>query len=153
MYNKKRSKRLNSHFYLENKLIKILKSKRSQSAIEFVILTGVLIFFFTIFFIVLSESGSERTIQKQKMDVEDVAIAVQNEINLALESSDGYNRNFKVPEDINGRDYEINIIEGLIYIKTSDNKNAMALPVQNVTGNISKGDNKITKKEGIVYLN
>lgn len=168
MYNKKG----NSHFDFENKLIKIPKSKcstsqsefkdkfihilnsnRSQSAIEFVILVGVVIFFFTIFFIVLNESMSEKTIQKQKMNVEDVAIAVQNEINLASESSEGYSRQFKIPDNINGRDYQINITEGLVYLKTSDNKNAMALPVRVVTGQLVKGSNTIKKNESGIFLN
>ncbi len=128
-------------------------SKSSQSAIEFIILIGVVIFFFTVFFIALSQSMSEKTRQRQSNSVEDVAINVQEEINLASKSSEGYNRNFKIPYDIGGRKYDINLTQGLVYIKTSDNKDALALPVQNVSGQLRKGDNLIKKNNGIIYLN
>lgn len=130
-----------------------MHNNKSQSSIEFVVLIGVVIFFFTVFFIALSESMSEKTRQRQSNSVEDVAINVQEEINLASKSSDGYNRKFEIPYDIDGRKYDINLTQGLVYIKTSDNRDALALPVQNVSGQLIKGDNLIKKNNGIIYLN
>lgn len=148
------SKRSNSHFeFLYNK--KILNSKRSQSAIEFMILTGFLLFSFTIFFIAIQGNMSDELKERQALAVKNVAITVQDEINLAFQSSDGYYRKFKIPENINGEGYEINITEGLVYLRTDDGKYAIALPVKNVTGDVKKQPNinVIKKENGEIKLN
>jgi len=167
-----KSKLANSHFnfYKNNGLLKLKcsnsrpdfvinknilsKSKRSQSAIEFLILTGFLLFSFTILFVAIQGNMSDKLKERQELAVKSVAIAVQDEINLASQSMDGYSRQFKIPEEINGREYEINITEGMVYLRTVDGRYALALPVQNVTGNLVKETpNTITKEEGVVHLN
>jgi len=82
-----------------------------------------------------------------------VALIVQDEINLALKSSEGYNREFKIPEKIINQDYDINLTGGLVYIITEDEKSAIALSIANVSGQIKKGYNLIKKENGIIYLN
>jgi len=129
------------------------RSKLSQSAIEFLILTGFLLFSFTIFFLVIQGNMSDKLKERQALAVKNVAITVQDEINLAFQSSDGYYRQFKIPENINGAGYEINITEGLVYIKTYDGKYTTALPVKNVTGEVNKTDNIIKKEKGVIKLN
>jgi len=80
------------------------KIKLSQSAIEFLILTGFLLFSFTIFFGVIQGNMSDKLKERQDLAVKSVAITVQDEINLASQSMDGYYRQFKIPEEINGRE-------------------------------------------------
>lgn len=131
----------------------MIKSKSSQSAIEFLILTGFLLFSFTVFFVAIQGNMSDKLKERQEIAVKNIAVAVQDEINLASQSMDGYYRQFKIPEEINGKDYEINIIEGLVYLKTLDGKYAIALPVQNVAGDLVKGTNTIKKENEVVKLN
>lgn len=85
--------------------------------------------------------------------VKEIALSVQDEINLAYESSDGYLRKFKVPEKIANQDYTLMIVEESVYIKTLDNKIAMSLPVIPVVGDVRRGENQIHKENGTVYLN
>ncbi len=129
--------------------------KKSQSAIEFLILTGFLLFSFTVFFLVIQGNMSDKLEERQNLAVKSVAITVQDEINLAFQSSDGYSREFKIPETINGADYKINITEEMIYLRTDDGKYAIALPVKNVTGDVKKQPdiNVIKKENGEVKLN
>ncbi len=142
----------NSHFkFLFNK--KILNSKRSQSAIEFIILVGFILFFFTTFFLAIQGNISDKLEERKTLRIKEIALAVQDEINLASQSSEGYYREFKIPNDISGQDYEVEIIEEMVYVKTQDGKHAIALPVQNVTGQIEKPDNIIKKENGVVKLN
>ena len=115
-------------------------------------LIGFLLFFFTIFFIAIQERMSDTIKEKRDVLVKDIAMIVKDEINLALEASDGYNRKFKIPLDIDGKDYDINLTEGMVYVRIQD-KNAIALPVANVTGNIAKGTNIIKKENGEIKLN
>jgi hypothetical protein len=147
-----KSKRSNSHFkFLSNN--RLLNSKRSQSAIEFFILTGFLLFSFTIFFVAIQGNMEDKLRERQELAIKNVAITVQDEINLASQSMEGYYRQFKIPENINGKEYEINATEGLVYVKTLDGKYALALPVKKITGDVQKGNNIIKKENGIVKLN
>lgn len=129
------------------------KNKKSQSAIEFLILVGFVLFFFTVFFLTIQENMSDKIKQRTNLAMKDIALAVQNEITLASKASEGYSREFKIPEKINSRDYKINITENLVSIKTLDNKYAMALPVATATGQITKGINIIKKENGEIKIN
>jgi len=124
---------------------------KSQTAAEFLLLAGVIIFFFTIFFIAINESRSEKLSQQQTNLVKETALTLQDEINLAHKSTDGYYREFKLPLDLNGRDYQISISEKLVYVTTDDGRDAVAYQTAEVTGQPIKGNNAI-KKEGGYYL-
>jgi len=130
-----------------------MQNKKSQSAFEFVILTGVVLAFFTIFFIAIQENLSDKIREKNRIEIKNVALTIQDEINLAFESINGYKREFPIPSTLGGREYDIQIIEGLVYLKTTDEKYAIALPIQDIVGNVTKGDNTIEKREGKIYLN
>ena len=127
--------------------------KKAQSAIEFVILTGVVIFFFTLFFMSVSEITGEKVKERKNLAIIEIASSVVDEINLALESSDGYTRQFKVPYNINGEEYSINITEDMVYAKSYDYKAAIALPIPTVIGQVEKGNNLIKKSGGQIYIN
>lgn len=132
---------------------RFLKCKRSQSAVEFIILIGVVIFFFTLFFISVNESMGDKVKEKRNIAIKDIAASVQDEINLASKSSNGYSRQFKVPYDVNGQEYNLTITGDMIYVKSSDNRQAVALPVPTISGDVVKGDNLIKKEGGMIYLN
>jgi len=127
--------------------------KKSQSAIEFMILIGFVFFAFVSIFVAIQVSTADKIKEGQDLRIKEIVIDVQDEINLAFQASNGYYREFKIPENINGREYEINIIEDLVYLRTDDGKSAIALAVQNVTGDVIKGENNIKKEDGIVKLN
>lgn len=133
--------------------MKNILRKKSQSSIEFVILIVFILFFFTIFFIAVQSNISSTSKSREGSVIKEIALTVQDEINLAYKSSDGYFRKFRLPDKIANQDYTLIIVEESVYIKTSDNKNALALPVIPVIGNINKGENQIRKENGTVYLN
>ncbi len=128
-------------------------SKRSQTAIEFLILTGVIILFFSLFFISLNESMGDKIRERKNFEIKKIATSVQDEINLALKSSDGYSRQFKVPYDINGEEYDINTTGGMVYVRTLDNRQTIAISIPTMAGQIIKGNNLIKKEGGQIYLN
>jgi len=128
-------------------------SKKCQSGAEFLMIVGVVIFFFIIFFISINESKSEQLNLKQTNKVKEIALTLQDEINLAFKSTDGYYREFKLPEDISGKEYEISITEKLIYIRTDDGKDAIVYQTAEVVGQPIKGENTIIKDGGVINLN
>ena len=127
--------------------------KKSQTSIEFLVLIGTVMFFFVLFFIAIHENMSDKIRERQNIMFKEVALSVQDEINLALKSSEGYERSFNIPNDINGKSYEINLVEGTVYIKSDDEKISMAFPVASVSGEVVKADNIIKKQGEIIYLN
>ncbi len=127
--------------------------KKSQSSIEFIILTGIIMLFFSVFFLSIQESGSDKLREKRAFLAKQTAFIVQDEINLALKSGDGYERRFVLPESLDGMDYNAIVIDEMIYIKTADNKSAVALPIPKITGNLVKGENTIRKENSEIKLN
>jgi len=126
---------------------------RGQSAIEFMILIGAILFFFMAFALAIQYNLLDKTNEKKDVLVREVALTVQDEINLAKESIDGYGREFKLPEKLLDDGYEVSIVAGAVYVVTYDEKHATAYPVADVFGQPLKGINTIRKAEGQVYLN
>lgn len=130
-----------------------MEHKKAQIGIEFVIIMGALMFFITTFFMVVQNNTEDKMYYRENILVKEIALAVQNEIDLALQSADGYSRNFEIPKKAGNLDYEINITSGVVYIKTTNDRHALALPVAKVTGEINVPSNTIKKIDGEIFLN
>ena len=126
---------------------------KAQSSIEFFILIGAVLFFFMIILLAVQTSIADDIKQKKNIAIKEIALNLQDEVSLASSSTDGYSRTFSLPTDIQTDDYLINITGNLIFIRTTDGKHALALPVLNITGQPKKGDNIIKKLSGSVLLN
>lgn len=130
-----------------------MKYKKAQIGIEFIIIMGAVMFFITIFFVIIQNNTEEKTYRRENIIAKEIAITVQNEIDLALQSIDGYSRSFDIPNKVGNIDYEINITSGVVYVRTVNNRHALALPVAVVVGNVNIPNNTIRKNLGVIYLN
>ena len=130
-----------------------MKNNKAQSAVEFIMILSFIIFSLTILSVIINEKISNNVRERDNQLLKITVLSIQDEISLASKASDGYLRSFRIPLDINGKDYKINITDGMIYARTLDGKNAIAIPVINITGDVKKGDNAIKKQGGLVYLN
>lgn len=130
-----------------------MKKNKAQTGIELIIIIGALLFFASGFLLVIQKNMGDKIYMKKNLLVKEVALIVQDEINLALQSTDGYYRKFELPQKAGNLDYEINITSGVIYIKTTDDYHALTLPIANVTGNVNITINTIKKINGTIYLN
>lgn len=128
-------------------------NKKGQSAIEFIILVGAVFFFFIAFSFAIQGNIADKTKEKRDLIINDIGLTVQDEVNLASQSSDGYLREFKVPPNLLGYEYDISIVDGWVYVRTTNGKHATAYPLAPVIGEIQKGTNRIRKESGQVYLN
>ena len=124
---------------------------RAQISVEFIIITGVVIAFFVGFLVILNISLEDANRQKENTLMKDLALTIRKEIGIASQSSDGYYRTFFIPATISGREYEINITQNVLQIKT--NRNALTLAVEDVNGTMQKGNNIIRKVGGNILLN
>ncbi|MFA5060868.1 MAG: hypothetical protein WC494_00955 [Candidatus Pacearchaeota archaeon] len=130
-----------------------MKTKKAQSSIEFIILTGFVLLFIIIFLFAMNRNLSGSLIQKRESIVSNLLMSVQDEINLASKSSNGYLREFYIPSTIDNLEYNISILEGTLYIITENKKYSSVVLVSSVVGQPKKGKNMIRNQDGIVYIN
>ena len=126
---------------------------KAQSSIEFIILIGAVMFFLLAFFILMQGNIADKQSEKQNLLANGVAEAIQNEINIASNSNNGYQREFTVQNSLENEEYALSITEDMIYVRTDNGRHAVALPIPQVQGTITKGVNKIKKQNDTIYLN
>ena len=124
---------------------------KSQTGVEFLIMTGVVLLFFTIFFLAIQSNQEGKNKEKENLLVRNLALTMQDEISLASGATNGYSREFYVPETIMGMVYEISLIDSRVYIKSKSS--AISLHIEKVEGEIQKGKNIIKKENDKVYIN
>lgn len=127
-------------------------SAKGQVAMEFVLLIVFSFMILIVFSIVAREQIIDIGLEEERSIMKDISGMVQTEINTAMGVSDDYRRVFYVPEEISeGHDYSIGISNNYIIANTTDFE--VVLRISSINGNIQKGNNTITKRGGLVYLN
>ncbi|MEK6896549.1 MAG: hypothetical protein AABX12_03785 [Nanoarchaeota archaeon] len=126
---------------------------KGQSALEFMLLVGFVMFMFVALYGVLNMQLSDRAQQGIYESLLDRSQVVQEEIALAHASEDGYRRVFTLDVEVYGQPYNMTIVDGFVYTRTLDGTYALSLPVMNVTGQLIMGANVIETIDGDVRLN
>jgi hypothetical protein len=127
--------------------------KKAQSAIEFIVVLMSVMVFFMLFIAAIEFNRSESLVEKRGAMLDEIALGVRDEINLAAGATDGYSRQFMMPDNVLGLEFNITLVGNFIYLKTIDDKYALGYPVHNVTGYAQTGSNIIEKINGTIYLN
>lgn len=132
-----------------------MKIIKGQTAIEFMVIMGFALFFFVSFFAIIQNNLQEEDDEKERMIAQNIIMDVKNEIKIAAEASDGYSRVFTLPYNILGRDYEISIINNMIYLKVEEGTGIAynTLNVSSSSNPFIKGDNVIKKRGGEIVIN
>lgn len=123
---------------------------------------GAVLVFFTAFMVVISYNMSDKYKERESTTAQSIALAISDEISLAQKSSSGYSRSFTIADNIQGKSYETNLSDSLIYIQVSDGVSIL-LPLGNLT-NMKESfnstalkkypeKNTIKKNDSGVYLN
>ena len=126
---------------------------KSQSSMEFMVLATFMLLVIVGFFGVTSSKVLEAREDINRRIAEDIADFAYREIEIATAVNDGYKKSFSMPQNVNGVNYSINIVDNIeltvIYL---DYEHVRFLPA-NVTGNITKGLNTISRNNSIIYIN
>jgi hypothetical protein len=130
-----------------------LNKNHAQTASEFLIMVGFLMFFFVTFFLIINEMTSSKASQRIDKSLELLAYGAQDEVSLAVKASEGYVRQFTIPNTIEGNEYNITINQGRIFAYTLNREHAISLLASNVSGDFIKGRNTIKKINSTVRLN
>jgi hypothetical protein len=125
---------------------------KAQSAVEFIFLASFMLLVIVGFFAVTSSKTLEAQEEGNKKIAETIADLAYKEIEIAQSVNDGYVRYFVMPPTANGVDYSIQIIDDRELVVNYAGYEFVKFIASNVSGNISKGVNRIAKENGIVYL-
>jgi hypothetical protein len=130
--------------------------KKSQVGIEFLYFVGVGIVILLIYLSLSSSYFSFTSSRKDSLTAKNLLENIRNEINLAGRVENGYSRIIKLPNDINGKNYNINIAGRELSIEFPINENTYArilITKVNLVGTLAPGKNLlITKKDNQVFV-
>ena len=127
--------------------------RNSQSSMEFFTLIGLAFVTVILFVAVSANEVKEFRDQKNFFLIKDLALKLQKEVSIAASVEDGYERSFTLPDKLeNIVDYYIQIRNNTITINSSNT--VFSVATVNVTGDFTKGSNKIEKRSnGRIYVN
>ncbi|HJN57254.1 MAG: hypothetical protein QF436_00930 [Candidatus Woesearchaeota archaeon] len=125
---------------------------KSQSSTEFLILTGLGFLIVMVFIALSANEVKEFRDQKEFFLLKDLALKLQKEASIAASVEDGYERTFTLPDKLeNTVDYSIITQNSVITVNSS--KTVFSVRIPDITGNFTKGSNKIERKAGKIYIN
>ncbi|MDP3764893.1 MAG: hypothetical protein Q8R04_00115 [Nanoarchaeota archaeon] len=120
---------------------------------EFIVLASFMLLVILGFFAVTSSKMLESREEGYKKTAEDIANFAYREIEIAKSVNDGYTRILEMPQAVNGINYSISVIDNRELIVNYLGYEYIKFLPSNVTGSITKGNNKIYKNNGIVLIN
>lgn len=128
------------------------KKTNAQFAIEFIVLLGFMFLVFVGFLAVVTNKILDAKGDEKLKIAEEIALIAKDEIDLASGFSDGYKREFQIPNTIDGNDFDIEILfDRELVVNYLDAEYVVFLP-DNVEGNVGKGVNEILKVGGKVVV-
>lgn len=133
---------------------------KAQSSIEFLILSGSLLLFMMVIFYVNSTSQLRLFEFKNALEAKRTADRVENEVNIAIEQGNGYERSFLIPEKLGSSiPYKIMIRnDGSIEVIWKNHSYVRKTLTKKITNGfssdfeISKGWNEIFNNNGIIEI-
>jgi hypothetical protein len=144
-----------------------MKTKKSQNAIEFMLVIFMIMVGFSGLVIIMNEKAIDFSNERYSDSLIDVASILEMEIIFAEKSVPGYIRNFTLPEKILNKDYNITFKNGsslsgnanysLFIInytqKIEKTNDYLFFGTRNISGTIEKGNNQIIKYEDYICIN
>jgi uncharacterized protein (UPF0333 family) len=133
-------------------LIPDMKRKRGQSTIEFTVLFSFMILMFSVFFVLIGQKLVELRTERSYEILKELKNIVENEVELARIAEDGYMRSFRLPFTVDNINYNISIVNNTELVITIGDKETFAHLPENVSGNIDRGTNNITKNDEMIMI-
>jgi hypothetical protein len=135
--------------------------KKAQTSTEFTILIAVMMVVFIVFFSIISQKMSTIQQQEKRDNVKEFSNLVTNEVSLAKQVRNNYQRQFTLPETIDGDNYNIslmvsdpvNFARGAELIIYYDDESYVTFLDGRINGTVTKGVNLLKKENNIIQIN
>ncbi len=119
---------------------------------EFFMLIGLAFLATTIFLAASANEAKEFSSNKKLFLMRDVALKLQKEVTIASSVEEGYERNFDLPEKLDSF-LNYSIITGNTTITVNSSNAFFSAAIPKITGNFTKGPNKIENIGGKIFVN
>lgn len=121
------------------------KNRKAQSSLEFVSITSFMFLVFVATFVTIEERMSGLYQDKLYQSMDELSKLVSAEVRMADFAPGNYEREFFLPGSISGFNYSIRITDKSELTIRAENLDFVIFLDQNVSGDIGKGKNMITK--------
>lgn len=131
-----------------------MRPNKSQAAFEFIILVGVMMMVFVMFFAIVGEQIMDMNEARRDKIAEDVLDTIVGEIEIAHQSADGYSRNFTLPDYVEGSPYEVSVYYNRVVVMQFQGKifnRQLPFDLAGVS-TVYKGINQIKKLNGEISI-
>ena len=125
--------------------------RSAQISAEFFIFLGLAFLIAIAFEIASLEQLNNFRIQKESEAVKDLALKLQKELLTAATVEDGYVRIFEIPDKLDNINYSLTTQNSTIAVQSKNGFYLVSIP--KTVGNVSKGNNKVNKTGGVIYIN
>lgn len=126
--------------------------KKSQLAMEFVILLSVAFIIFVVYAAVSSVRINNLISDQELVLLEELSTSVEDELILSTRVRDGYSRDLELPDMLDEtKNYSIEK-KSNTFVFSSENHEVSFLIPPTISGELTKGMNIITKEGGVVNI-
>jgi hypothetical protein len=126
---------------------------KAQIAMQFLVIISIVFAMFVVFVVGFAERYNDILTDRERLALKDVALKVHDEIMIAHNLRDGYQREFTLPDLVEGDNYTIYITPNSNIVVVSGDNLEYSTQVAPVQGQLTKGLNLIRKSGGVVWLN
>lgn len=128
--------------------------RKAQVSMEFVLLMSFMILAFTVVFVVVQQKASEIQNNITGNQAEEISNIMKNEVEMAHLATNGYKREFWIPDYINGEPYTLKINDYSEMVINYKDQTYVLFLVTNITGGIAgqKGYHIIEKNGGNITI-
>ncbi|MBN2458788.1 hypothetical protein JXB28_00740 [Candidatus Woesearchaeota archaeon] len=130
----------------------ILNNSRGQGSVEFVIITGIMLFVIMGMVVAMQIRISDAYQNQLYSAMEQLGSLVNVEVRLAYASSGDYAREFYLPDVISGYDYGIALYDKTEVVIRSNDVDYIIFLDTDVEGDLDKGRNLIIKQDGVITI-
>lgn len=125
---------------------------KGQGGVEFLVYSALLVLLLSLFLFSSYSRQYELITLKINNEMKDLANNIAFEINEAVRAGDGYERKFYITASISN--FNVTVGKYYISVEWGNGKTVYSnIITQNITGNFSKGFNKINNTKGVIYVN
>jgi len=126
--------------------------RKGQTSLEFLVMLTMMLLVFTAMVSVINRRRNSLSDQRVSLQGVSVADRIGYELDMALVQGDGYHHGFDLRKFIGSHEYSINVEEGYIRVNWTDKNVFSSTAVQNLSGDIEPGYNRIMNDEGQIKV-
>lgn len=129
--------------------------KKSQVALEFVLLVIFGLAILITALVVINSLTTDKIDEKSFKELEDLGLSIQKDLILITELEDGFRIEMNIPVKVNGRTYTIfnnNTSENVGYFTLTYQTTELFYAIPALNGTLKPGKNIITKNEGVIKI-